>query len=93
MSVSFLGIRSQYMHSFFVLTEIASSHTIVHPGTVMVHPTNTPIADSTMMRIGWFVRLTMTAHGMRGNPLLEQNGPRHGLFWNAARICKHGFDV
>mmetsp|Transcript_12060 Transcript_12060/g.18185 ORF Transcript_12060/g.18185 Transcript_12060/m.18185 type:complete len:278 (+) Transcript_12060:319-1152(+) len=45
--------------------EIASSHAIIHPRTMMIHLTNTAIADATMMRHGGFIRLTLTTHGMR----------------------------
>ena len=75
------------------LTEIAGSHTVVHPWTVMIHPTDAPVTNATVMRVGWLVGLTMTAHGMRGDPLLEQNGPRHGFFGNTAGIGKHCLDV
>ena len=47
-----------------LLTEIVSSHTIVHPRTMMIHPTDTTIADTAMMTHGWFECLTLSTHGV-----------------------------
>ena len=46
------------------LTQISSSNTIVHPWTMMIHPTHTPITYSTMMWKGRLECLTLTTHGM-----------------------------
>lgn len=40
-----------------------------------------------------FVGLTMTAHGVSGDALLEQNGPGDCLPRYRSGICKHGFAV
>jgi hypothetical protein len=73
--------------------------TICHKTTVTcllqrtIHSTDTTIADSTVMRIGRFVGLTMTAHGMGPNSLFEQNRPWYGLLRYGTRVWKHGLDM
>jgi hypothetical protein len=42
--------------------QIARTDTIVHPGAVMIHPTNASIADSAMMGEWWFECLTLGTH-------------------------------
>lgn len=44
--------------------EIVSPDAIVHPRTMVVHAADTPVADPTMVRHGWFEGLALPAHGM-----------------------------
>jgi hypothetical protein len=62
-----------------------SSHTIVHPRTMMVHPTDTTITDTAMMTHGWFERLTLSTHGMTvlHEPLAFTGNGRQ---WNTSGI-------
>ena len=83
-------MRSKYVVGTMVLTQIAGPNTIVHPGTVMVHATNAPITNPTMMRAGWFVRLTSTAHGM-GRWCVDIDG--NGRIGNGSWISKGCFGV
>jgi len=45
------------------MLEIPRSDAIIHPRTMMVHPTNTPIANPAMVGKGWFECLALGAHG------------------------------
>ena len=56
------------------LTEIVGSDAVVHPRTVVIHSTDTSIADSTMMRIGGLVGLAVATHCMSRYTLFEQYG-------------------
>jgi hypothetical protein len=47
------------------LTQITSTNTIVHPRTMVVHPRNASIANSTMMRSWRLEGLTLSTHTMR----------------------------
>jgi hypothetical protein len=46
------------------MLEIARTDAIVHPRTVVVHAAYTAIANTTVMRAGWFKGLALSTHGM-----------------------------
>ena len=46
--------------------QITGPDAIVHPRTVVVHATDAPVADATVMRLRRFERLTLRAHGQFG---------------------------
>ena len=54
-----------------------------------IHSTDTSIANSTMVRIGWLVGLAVTAHSMCHNALLEQDCQRNSFGGHRARIRSH----
>jgi len=69
------------------LTQISSSDTIVHPGTMMVHSTNTSITNSAMVRHGWLEGLALATHGMAVfHESLAFTG--NGLNGYTSRICQ-----
>jgi hypothetical protein len=69
---------------------ISSSNAVVHPRTMMVHASDTPVADSTVMRSIWFVALTPRAHGVCCGTVRIDGDRGRGY---CARIRKGGFDV
>jgi hypothetical protein len=42
--------------------QIVSPDAVVHPRTMVIHPTDTPVADTAMVRHGWFKGLALAAH-------------------------------
>lgn len=69
------------------LTEIIGSHTVVHPGAVVIHSANASIADAAVVGHGWFERLTLSAHTVR---ILHEalTLRRNGSQGNTSRICQ-----
>lgn len=63
------------------MLQICRAHAIVHPRTMMVHPTHATVAYTTMMAHGRLKRLTLPAHAVRrALPplfLLRHGRPRH----------------
>ena len=60
-----------------------------YPGTVMVHPTNAPVAYSAMMAKGRFKCLTLTAHAERlvGCAHFTSHAfIRHSRLWDTSRV-------
>lgn len=73
--------------------QIARSDTIIHPGTMMIHPTNTAIADATVMTlIRWFVGLTQAADRVEFD-LVRVGRQWHGGFRYGTRIGQRRFGV
>lgn len=61
--------------------------------TRTIHPSDTTVAYSTVVRIGRFISLTMTAHCVRRNSIFEQTSHWHSFLRDASRICKHSLDM
>jgi hypothetical protein len=67
--------------------QISRPNTVVHPRTMMIHSTDTTIANSTMMRMWWFEGLTLTAHGQLEIGLVSLGGRGDGGRWYGAGVC------
>lgn len=64
----------------------------------MVHPTDTSITDSTMMRMGWFEGLALTAHAQfAATTIVRSQQPLFfgwdGRGWYRSWICQSCFDM
>jgi len=58
------GARPGIHQKQYKVLEIASTNTIVHPGTVVIHATNATIANTTVMRVCGFERLALSTHAV-----------------------------
>jgi hypothetical protein len=87
-----LHARHILQPSHHPLTKITCPNTIIHPGTMVIHSTDTSIANSTMMTEGRFESLTLSTHGVTGRiSPLDLHG--YGTFRNGTRIRKRRLGV